>query len=451
MARRGAGRELAPGTAHALQEAWRTMLDKIDSATAAIHDPKLHVPPPTDRGLAEGYRYLLGFVYGSFERAFFEDPELPYFRRAVPPVNKATIDNADNLYLSARIDGKASYRVSARAEHFRHWRGGRRASRGRLAPQYVIFTGITQYSGDSGSLAGAGPANKSDTGMIDSFDIEVERDGSFEILVAPERPKNHTGNFIPTESRANYLICRQLFGDWDREYPLELHIDKIGNEGYQPPPLTPADVTVRMDIMGMLVNNQMRYWNEFYVKLLNPYGDQPGHRPTFQPVNDMNQPMFTQAVTGGQGTNAYGSGIFDLQDDEALIIEDRFPGEKPVYTGFSLSNYWGESFDYENFVTSLNDFQARPDGDGVVRYILAHRDPGLANWLDTAGHAEGYMSRRWTYREVPDQVPMVQVRKVKLDDLGSHLPADTRRMDAEQRHRQIAARRFHVRRRYRQS
>ncbi len=456
-------RELASGTDALLRKAWDDMLAQFALAREAIDDPDLYVPPASDRNRAEGYRYLLGYVYAAFERAFFEDPEFPYFRRAIPPHSKSTIDNTDNLYLSARIDGSAAYRLTGRAYNHAHWRGGPRADVARLAPQYVIFTTITQYSGDPGSMAGAGPRVKSDVGHIDSYDIAIDSDGYFEILIAPSRPRGFKGNFIPgqvskevqgetIEFTANYLIGRELFGDWEREYPLELYLEKIGNEGLKPPPLTPEVAAERMRRLGTLVNNQMRYWNEFYVKLLNPYGDQPGERPTFQKRNDINQPMFTQATTGGQATNAYGSGIYELAEGEALIIEDHIPAdEPPVYTGFSLSNYWGESYDYETHVTSLNDFQAQPDGDGVVRYVLAHRDPGLANWLDTAGHPEGYMSRRWAYHEPPVTLPRVVVRKVPFDKLMEHLPADTRRVTPAQRKQQIQARREHVRRRYRES
>ena len=33
--------------------------------------------------------------------------------------------------------------------------------------------------------------------------------------------------------------------------------------------------------------------------------------------------------------------------------------------------------------------------DGSFRILVAGRDPGVANWLDTAGHAEGYVMFRW--------------------------------------------------------
>lgn len=30
-----------------------------------------------------------------------------------------------------------------------------------------------------------------------------------------------------------------------------------------------------------------------------------------------------------------------------------------------------------------------PDAVGSIRFVIAHRDPGVPNWLDTAGHQRG--------------------------------------------------------------
>jgi hypothetical protein len=91
-----------------LRAAFDDLIASLKRARDAVESPDLHAPPPSERGLAEGYRYLLGYTFSAIERAFFEDPGFPYFRRAIQPVDKATIDNADALYLSAAIDGAAS-------------------------------------------------------------------------------------------------------------------------------------------------------------------------------------------------------------------------------------------------------------------------------------------------------------------------------------------------------
>ena len=64
-----------------LRAAWDDLLAALGRARDAIDDPQLHAPPSSDRVLAEGYRYLLGWVHGAFERAFHADPARPHFRR----------------------------------------------------------------------------------------------------------------------------------------------------------------------------------------------------------------------------------------------------------------------------------------------------------------------------------------------------------------------------------
>ena len=63
----------------------------------------------------------------------------------------------------------------------------------------------------------------------------------------------------------------------------------------------------------------------------------------------------------------------------------------------SLSNYWGQSFDYVRHRTHLNARSARVRADGSVQLVVAHRDPAVsdANWLDTAGHDAGVWQFRW--------------------------------------------------------
>jgi hypothetical protein len=424
-----------------LRAAWNDLIDGLNRARDAIDSPDLHAPPETGRGLAEGYRYLLGFTFGAIERAFCEDPDFPYFRRAIQPVDKATIDNADALYLSASIDGDRSYRV-------------RGALVGNKAPQYVIFEAHTAYAGDSGSLAELSPTARAITGSLDSADLVVADDGQFEILVAPQRPADYTGNYIASrlaeDKLARFLIVRILFHDWENEMSPDLQIVQVRQEGAHPPPIDIAGAAMRMRRVGEIVENQMKFWNEFYDIVLEAHGDRDGDGRTFMPRNGLNDPARANLATGGgQCTNVYSGGMFDLDPDEALLIEIDVP-VAPSYTGFHLGNLWGESLDYANHATSLNGFQAEPDPDGMTRYVVAHTDTGVPNWLDTTGHQQGFMTLRWTYPESPDELPKVNVSKLPLTDVREHLPAATRVVSAEERKEQIRIRQEHVQRRYRQ-
>ena len=452
-----------------LRAAWNDMMAELERARDAIDVPELAPPPQNERNLAEGYRYLMGFVHGAVERAFHADPGFPFVRQVLQIINKGTIDNADAIYFAAPIDGRQSYLLRGEVQDHRHWRGSPPAGSGRKAPQYLIFeVSDGCLAGDSGSLAELRPGVKVQTGRLDSTQIEVRADGRFEILLAPERPAGHTGNFIPTLRRTSHpnpdhpeesldryachLSGRQLFYDWEREDPVPLTMMQLEAEGNHPPPYGPEAAAAQLRRMGALVRGQMHFWNQFYTVLLETYGRRDGQEgERFMPRNRFNQPNAAARETGGgQATNIYAGGVYELDPDEALVIESRVQVQ-PQYIGFSLSNLWGESHDFANHQSSLNGFQAEVDQDGALRWVIAHRDPGVPNWVDTTGHREGFMAPRWTYSETPpaERWPTIHAKKVRFDEIRGHLPEGVRTVSPEERARRIRVRQEHVRRRYR--
>ncbi|HKA14585.1 MAG TPA: hypothetical protein VKH41_06180, partial [Myxococcota bacterium] len=89
-----------------LRAAWDDLIHELQRARDAIDQPELLPAPTNDRNLAEGYRYLAGFVHSAIERAFHHDPRFPSVRHALSILTKATIDNADAIYFFAPIDGR---------------------------------------------------------------------------------------------------------------------------------------------------------------------------------------------------------------------------------------------------------------------------------------------------------------------------------------------------------
>ena len=169
------------------------------------------------------------------------------------------------------------------------------------------------------------------------------------------------------------------------------------------------------------------------------------------PRNKFNEPNAASGeLGGGQSTNIYAGGVYELLPDEALVIETRLQ-VPPQYIGFHLSSLWGESHDYANHQSSLNGFQGEWDEDGVLRWVVAHRDPGVPNWVDTTGHPEGFMSPRWSYSQTPpkDRWPTIRCRKVRFDEIRRHLPDGVRHVSAAERRDRIRLRQEHVQRRFR--
>jgi len=105
-----------------------------------------------------------------------------------------------------------------------------------------------------------------------------------------------------------------------------------------------------------------------------------------------------------------------------------------------------EPIDFANHQSSLNGHQAVLDPDGMFRAVVSAKDPGVANWLDTAGHAERGMLIRWLEC---DSGPRPTTKKVAFDEVRKTLPESTSRVTPEQRAEILERRRAHVARRYR--
>jgi len=458
-----------------LREAWDAMLASLAEARDALDQPALMPPPLSERNLAEGYRYLMGHLHAAVERAFHTDPLRPQFRNALSPVTRATIDNADAIYFYAPLDGRRSYLLrgdvaDARPwrEEPRPWRGAAPAASGRKAPHYVIFeTSFGVLAGDSGELSELRPGVKTQTGRLDSSELALNPDGSFEILLAPERPAGFAGNYLSTLKRvsqphpldpsigseryAQYVSGRQLFYDWEREEAIHFEIAPLEDAG-EASDYGAEQAARELRRFGEIVRGQMKFWNAFWTIPMGTYGPRPGTIPGIGfPRNAFNTINAASGATGGgMSTNLYAGGVARLAEDEALIVENRIQ-LAPQYIGFQVANPWGESIEYANRVGSRNGFQSHVDDDGATRLVLAHRDPGVQNWVDLTGHAEAFMSPRWAYSKTPptEQWPTITAKRVPLTEVRKHLPDNTPPYSAAARRAEIALRQRHVRKRFR--
>src|SRR3546814_18709948 len=101
--------------------------------------------------------------------------------------------------------------------------------------------------------------------------------------------------------------------------------------------------------------------------------------------------------------------IYQLAPDEALLVEAKVP-ETCGYWSLILTDDVYETTDWVNNHSSLNDAQARVDKDGLFRAVISAQDPGVPNWLDTAGNASGAVQGRWLDRKSVVSGKSVSVR-----------------------------------------
>ena len=111
----------------------------------------------------------------------------------------------------------------------------------------------------------------------------------------------------------------------------------------------------------------------------------------------------------------------------------------------ALLNFWFETLDHANHQSCLNGHQIEVDGDGRFRVVISQTDPGVPNWLDTAGRSNGLIQYRWAWT---NNEPEPECRVVSLEELRSALPAATGSVTPAERAQAVRRRRAHVLRRY---
>jgi hypothetical protein len=116
----------------------------------------------------------------------------------------------------------------------------------------------------------------------------------------------------------------------------------------------------------------------------------------------------------GAVDNSYSMGPYLLKPDEALVIEGRLP--RCTFANVVLWNRWMMSYEYRSRQVSLTRRQLRLGKDASYRIVLAARDPGVPNWLDTEGRPFGTIFWRFLQPEGTPQRPRTKV--VAIDSLA---------------------------------
>ncbi|WP_116366818.1 hypothetical protein [Parahaliea mediterranea] len=446
-----------------LSAAYARFLDDLAKAERTLVDPEHYPPAASERVLADGYRYLLAHLNREIEFGIRADARFPEFFRSMDMLRKWTGENPDAMYLKAPIDATGYYEVDIQAHDTGEWQNGSRIN-GQKAPRLATFQTITGVPGYSGELAEMANCQNQTLDFVNSFTLKANANGNYQLLIGPEKPEGYSGNFLYSRKSmtckgtgqtqvvdATSLSVREVFSDWDNEQPLTLSIRRRDTEGLNRPPMDADNVADLLASLGTRVANQIRFWNLLMAFPMEMTQDSNGDGKRALPVNGINQPAppFTAGgVAGAQ--QIYASGIFELEEGQALVIEMETPVE-PYYIGFQLNNLWMEGPDQQNYVSSLSGAQNPPIADGRRFYILSGRDPGVQGWVDTTGLTKGFHAMRFVFKQdpSPEQLPRMKTYLVDLDQLQSVLPDNYPTVSKETRRQQVARRQAHIKMRWR--
>jgi hypothetical protein len=359
--------EALPEDATASEYALRDLLDTINLYEQAyLYDGAVN---PSEQDLADGHRYLFHLLTTGVELFLEGDPGRPEFAQIVSPTRKLMGDNADAYYFHAMLDPAGRYRV---------W--GTNTGE--------VYTSITVHSGDTpGGWA---------TGVVGSANhLEFSDHGSGRWSVELGREASGPGTLQTSADTVSIISRHYYLNDTyaaaDPDINPRIRIERLDP---LPPPDPLSDQAMAQRIRAL---EQFLRANSLDRPLMNPLTT-----PDWFSLipNTLGQPeAWTPDGAGGWGAvdNAYSAGMFRLEEDEALVIRGTMP--KCVFSSVLLWNKYLATFDYRYRQISLNKRQMTIADDGSFTIIVAHRDPGLPNWLDTEGRGSGIVYWRFLMPE----------------------------------------------------
>jgi hypothetical protein len=358
--------------------------------------------PPESRGLLGAFceEYLTNWLF----KASASDSQHPRFVRNFMPAHswaghevpgaRTGGDNPDNTYRLAGIEHGTSYRVTGRAVE--------------RVPANISFT-LTANYGTSQTVQ-----------TIEQHELALAADGSFAITIDGE-PANGRPNHLTTRPGTRFLFVRDSMMDWTHETPLDLNIERLGEPKADP---IDRDTMATRAVEHALGDLYLYFWFQNVWSGLAP--------------NTITTPDAFRGSGGGLVTQGICNGSFLLGPDDAAIL-DYDPAEAG-YAAVQLTEWLYRSLDYQRIQSSLTAAQSVIDSDGRIRLVIARRDPGVANWLDTGGAERVFTIMRWQKMRPEGRPISAQLKLTTIDRLRGELPGETAWSGPDERAAQLAAR-----------
>lgn len=302
--------------------------------------------------------------------------------------------NPDNIYRNALLDDTASYRIS-----------GERGSHVQLTFQFI----------DSFPLIGL----SKDLLVINLDKLGVKPGDRFEFFLGG--PKRQ-GLWWPMPKGAKTVLARQTFNDWAVETHTTLNIERL--HATQNIPAGPKRLVLAADYLQKVTD----LWTDSYMKDLRRL-----------PINSIPPMRASKERDGGLSGQHTAIARFKLDEGESLLITSK-PSDA-AYQAIQIGNYWFATPNPVMYQSSLNMSQAYINKDGLLRYVISNEDPGIVNWLNSAGANQGYILLRWQGIRSPlTAADQPTAKRVLSKELRQYLPDDSLEFDAHQRDQQMRLR-----------
>ena len=314
---------------------------------------------------AAGRYQVANVLQHAFQYWFEVDPKRPLFHRWLSTTKKLLGDNPDAVYYGAVVDPAGSYRITGN----------------------VHGACYTSYSVETGAMDGH--MSKGVVATLNDTEFDVAADGSYEIIASPDpQPRN----WLRLEPDAGSITTRHYW-EWERNvasdptFHVPLMIEPLEEPGGGP---LMDDAAIAAGIQRVI---------NFVRGVTIDFPDIP---PEAMPswvsneINAFDNSAYEESNTEigyAAADNAYLQARYDLGPDQALVMRGRFP--RCRFANVVIWNHRLQTPPYRYRNVSLNRNQIQYEADGSYQIVVSHRDPGVPNWIDTAGQATGMIFWRF--------------------------------------------------------
>jgi len=381
-------------------EAWTDYTRRAQRLAERLWTPDFAVSPEQRSvGISHLARQLMCWTGWSVAHA---DPRRPMFQRQNDLITPWGGPNAENVYRHARVEPGRRYRIRGKMNSCEEF-------------MLTVRKGF-MHEDQWGTVF-----------QTSATDLGIGEGDTFELLVG-----GTDEGAIPLPAGAAMVTFREYYFDWRPLEPAVFTIECLDDDAIAAVPLVDASTLARqLDRAIDGAEHSIENWNRY---MLDRRAE--GVDNTFAPPH---------VVSKGLEDARYGFCFWDLEPDQALVVESTVPDAR--YWSLQLYQLaWFDLVDLVDRQTSLNHRQVAIDGDGKFRVVLSHADPGVANWLDVGGRRDGLLTFRWFWQ---NGNPEITTRVVPVRDVDKVLPDDTVRVTPDERIEQIRARRAHLAWRFR--
>jgi hypothetical protein len=322
---------------NSIESSWRHLTQSLtDSASLAL--------ATEPAAWAEGFRYLTRLLSAGIRiNIELSDVDRPFLGRIIDWDLTWGLDNPDCIYQYSKLSSKNVYRISGS----------------------VGSVTALEIQVNSGEFGGGDPSGWRALDHISQDRIVHRADRGFELFVGGAA---RDYNWLQLSDGPTFVLVRQYISDWMREEPARLDIEC--EEMYSAPLLDENELRHHLEMLDAWMTSGGQFWSSWMGALL----DKPNSWSVF-----MEPGPRAPALHG----LTYGIGSFKLSDEQALIIEADIP--QCAYWSFTVMSPFNASLDWSTRQSHLNHTQGVLDEDGVFRAVVTGDEPGVANWLDTAG------------------------------------------------------------------